>query len=251
MSVLKKDQFATADNTFSQIPHWVLYADISAQALRLYGVLLHYANKQDNAWPSRSTLASEIRVKSPRTIDSCIAELVAINALQVYPRFENQRQTSNRYLVITAYRGAEFCEGGAQETATSPSNNLRTKHNHRYTTNRNIITKEISPFFDDDFAEFWKAYPRKVGKTDAKRAFAKALEKASASEIIAGIANLVFDDMKFCPHPASWLNKERWLDEPTPRKLSKDQQRMADNLALIARQQAAEKGSNRVAIGNN
>ena len=34
-----------ADNFFAIIPEWVLYADISPQAVRLYGVLRRYADR--------------------------------------------------------------------------------------------------------------------------------------------------------------------------------------------------------------
>ncbi len=67
------------------------------------------------------------------------------------------------------------------------------------------------------FDAFWAAYPRRVGKGDARAAFDKACRKAPPEAIIAAITAQVyagcFGDLKFCPYPATWLNKERWDDE--------------------------------------
>lgn len=80
---------------------------------------------------------------------------------------------------------------------------------------------------DADFNRFWTLYPRKVGKGAARKAWAAALRRADegAASIIAGITVQTsldrFDtreDGRFIPHPATWLNADRWLDgmEPEP-----------------------------------
>ena len=68
------------------------------------------------------------------------------------------------------------------------------------------------------FAEFWRAYPRKVGKGAARTAFVKALRKASAETVMAGLGRAKWPaDPQFIPHPSTWLNSERWDDEsPDP-----------------------------------
>lgn len=73
---------------------------------------------------------------------------------------------------------------------------------------------------DECFAQFWQAYPRKVGKQDAIKAFAKVdvgvdallavLEKQKGSE------QWQKDGGQFIPHPATWLNGRRWEDELEP-----------------------------------
>ena len=68
------------------------------------------------------------------------------------------------------------------------------------------------------FETFWEAYPRKVSKGQAVRAFKAATKKASADEILAGLREqlpkMATSDPKFLPHAATWLNGERWTDEP-------------------------------------
>jgi len=70
---------------------------------------------------------------------------------------------------------------------------------------------------NDLFEAFWAAYPRRVGKGDARAAFAKATRKAQPEAIIEAVKAQVyagcFKDLTFCPYPATWLNKERWDDE--------------------------------------
>lgn len=78
---------------------------------------------------------------------------------------------------------------------------------------------------DPDFDRFWSLYPRKVGKGAARRAWASALRRAEegSASILAGITVQTsldrFDmreDGRFVPHPATWLNGDRWLDGMEP-----------------------------------
>lgn len=66
-----------------------------------------------------------------------------------------------------------------------------------------------------DFDTFWKAYPRRVGKLDAQKAYTRARTQASAAEILDGVARYVVNKPEYADwcHPATWLNKGRWMDE--------------------------------------
>ncbi len=68
----------------------------------------------------------------------------------------------------------------------------------------------------DGFADFWAAYPRRVGKGAALKAFAKAIASgASVAEIAAGLNRQRWPaEERFIPHPATWLNQARWQDDP-------------------------------------
>jgi hypothetical protein len=68
----------------------------------------------------------------------------------------------------------------------------------------------------EDFTAFWAAYPRRVGKLDALRAYERARKLDSAENILAGVAKYkrhLPDEARFVCHPATWLNKGRWMDE--------------------------------------
>ena len=72
---------------------------------------------------------------------------------------------------------------------------------------------------EDPFDTFWRAYPRKTGKGDARKKFAKALTKTSFENIMRALGEVKAsaqwqkDGGQFIPHPATWLNQERWDDE--------------------------------------
>lgn len=66
------------------------------------------------------------------------------------------------------------------------------------------------------FDEFWSIYPEKVGKGAARKAFPLALSKAPLETLIAGVHRYIANkpaDRNYC-HPATWLNEERWDDQP-------------------------------------
>lgn len=71
----------------------------------------------------------------------------------------------------------------------------------------------------DYFEDFWKAYPKKVAKEDAIRAWSKIkMDEATLANILKAIKDqgLASQEKKFVPHPATWLNKKRWEDEVEP-----------------------------------
>lgn len=70
----------------------------------------------------------------------------------------------------------------------------------------------------DGFSEFWQHYPRKVAKGAAGKAYRAALKKTSSDTIIEAAKRFakraVGKDPEFIAHAATWLNGERWADQP-------------------------------------
>jgi predicted transcriptional regulator len=61
------------------------------------------------------------------------------------------------------------------------------------------------------FEEFWKLYPKKVAKSDALKAWNKAIKTKTAErllELTKAYAEGKLPDITYIPYPASWLNKE-------------------------------------------
>ena len=61
------------------------------------------------------------------------------------------------------------------------------------------------------FEEFWKLYPKKVAKSDALKAWNKAIKTKTADrllELTKAYAEGKLPEDKYIPYPASWLNKE-------------------------------------------
>jgi hypothetical protein len=83
--------------------------------------------------------------------------------------------------------------------------------------------EEPEPEAVKPFDQFWAAYPRRVGKQDAQKAWAKVKPDAVLVALILKAienqkqgADWRKDDGQFIPHPATWLRAGRWLDEVRP-----------------------------------
>ena len=67
------------------------------------------------------------------------------------------------------------------------------------------------------FDLFWQAYPKKVGKEAARKAFSRA--KAPLESLLTAIERQkcgnqwTAENGRFIPNPATWLNQGRWEDE--------------------------------------
>lgn len=71
------------------------------------------------------------------------------------------------------------------------------------------------------FDEWWETYPRKEGKGKARDAWrAKRLTPADVPRLTSAVERQRHTEQwqreggRFIPHPSTWLNQERWDDEP-------------------------------------
>ena len=71
-----------------------------------------------------------------------------------------------------------------------------------------------------DFDLFWQAYPKKVGKEAARKAFKQV--KTPLESLLTAIERQkcgnqwTTENGRFIPNPATWLNQGRWQDEVSP-----------------------------------
>jgi len=73
---------------------------------------------------------------------------------------------------------------------------------------------------DLEFDRFWAAYPRREAKGAARKAWDKAIKRATPDRIVAGAERYRDQpgrEPQYTAHPATWLNADRWTDEPAPR----------------------------------
>jgi len=71
----------------------------------------------------------------------------------------------------------------------------------------------------DAFDVFWDVYPCRVAKKAAQRAWVTACRNTEPEIIIEGAKRYRDDphrDAQYTAHPATWLNNERWFDDPMP-----------------------------------
>ena len=134
----------------------------------------------------------------------------------------------------------------------SPTNALPTTSTHT-TTTTNTSAGDGKPLTyvskvrtTDRFEEFWKLYPKKAGKGYARKAWQKLTpSNLLQDQILLSLKNqLGQPDWKklngqYIPHPATWLNGERWLDE-------KAQEAHVSDLTPAARLQLARERDQRL-----
>ena len=82
-----------------------------------------------------------------------------------------------------------------------------------------LVINESNPATEPDpFDQFWKLYPRRVAKADARKAWAK-IRAEDRQKILEVLPDHLKQDQwtkdggQFIPYPASWLNGERWEDD--------------------------------------
>ncbi|MEU8001615.1 hypothetical protein AB0B66_10680 [Catellatospora sp. NPDC049111] len=110
------------------------------------------------------------------------------------------------------------------------------------------LEAEVAAAFD----RFWAAYPKRVAKQDARKAWNQIANDPDVDldEIIAGAGRYRDDGQRrrggsrYTAHPGTWLRQGRWLDEltshtPEP-QLSTADLRVRDGLAVAAKFEAME-----------
>lgn len=90
-------------------------------------------------------------------------------------------------------------------------------------TSNNLIAKS-GVAANNDFDIFWRAYPKKTGKDDARRAWSK--RKPRLADVLQALEWQIPSEQwtkqngQFIPNPATYLNQGRWQDEPQMRDIN-------------------------------
>lgn len=98
------------------------------------------------------------------------------------------------------------------------------------------------------FEAFWAVYPKRQDKGHARTAWVKAVRKADPSTITAGAERFRDDpnrEPQYTALAATWLNGERWGDDPLPAKTTANPQPTGDRVrgALDRARELAEQES--------
>jgi len=214
-------------------------------------VLLAIADHQGEigAWPSISTIARMVN-SSERSVQRDIQYLQEIGELTVEVQNAPTRNQykSNLYWVklpgVTA--GVTNAPSGVTESASG-------------VTAGGVLTL-IEPLRDTNnvnahFDEFWNAYPKKLDKAKAFRAFKSAMKRAKFEDILAGVIAYRNDPQRnpeFTKYPTSWLNADSWENEigPSPdseaaerARLRKEREREESRRFLEEQRKAEEQSS--------
>jgi uncharacterized protein YdaU (DUF1376 family) len=133
----------------------------------------------------------------------CDAEIVAY-----YSRKTRARDNANK-----RWQNATASENHAIALLEHSNSITTAKKSH---ANREPITD--NQIYINRFDTFWKQYPRKIAKDNAKKAWLKIKpDDDLLNRMLVAInqQGLINKEIQFVPHPATWLNGKRWEDEVT------------------------------------
>ena len=112
---------------------------------------------------------------------------------------------------------SESNEKQKNQMVFSESKKSQTKTETKYKTDINTpIAPKGAKRSDAEFEIFWSAYPTKVGKQPARKAFDKV--KVPVKTLVDAIerqkcsSQWSKDGGQYIPNPATWLNQQRWED---------------------------------------
>jgi len=159
-----------------------------------------------------------------REIEAAIEKLVSLGCIVLY------WCDGKPYLYIPAWEShqtirAHKSKYPSPDSQDSASEIICTQEkSEENKSSRNPIQSESNPNPNtiDGFDDFWKAYPRKTAKEDARKAYAVLMKKKDAPTIERLIESIEAhkrseawkkDDGQFIPHPATYIRQGRYDDE--------------------------------------
>jgi hypothetical protein len=182
--------------------------------------LADHADADGYCYPKQATLADRLGI-GLRTVVRSVQRLEELGLIQVtkredvrsgnayllYPEWPSARVTRAKVTRVTAVALVNVPTVALQESPIEPP----VERDARATT-------MVAP---SEFLVFWDKYPRKVGKPAAARAWTAAMKRGDDAFAIlraleTHMPSMLGNDMEFIPHPATWLNQERYKDQPEP-----------------------------------
>ena len=110
-------------------------------------------------------------------------------------------------------RVKRFRESSATVSVTPPETEADTEQNIEAKASSSTASKR-SPGLRD-FDRFWSAYPAKVGKKAAERAWVKSKDKPPIEDVLSALEAYRLakpKDRDWC-HPTTWISQGRWGDQ--------------------------------------
>lgn len=212
MSIIRS---ARKERDFSIVSNSVLQD--SRLSMRALGLLVRLLSRPDNWETNSETLAREFNCgrEQMRTV---LAELRDAGYLALVKSQDAKGHWSSKWYIYD-----EPTHGEPKSEQPEPGNRVLGQPDAiNNTDNKEPIQKQKSTKADCSalFDMFWKAYPKKVGKDAAAKAFAKRKpddklmkEILQAIELQKVSEQWQKDGGQYIPNPSTWLNQGRWMDE--------------------------------------
>lgn len=187
-------------------------------------ILANYADERGSCYPSHQHIADIAGLRDLKHVRKIINKFKELGYLKVEHRYKpDGGNISNRYHLSIKLDDAVtndiIGEGLQPPTGTqtlTPS--VPTPLEGDVSTPVNTKDKIQKKKPDSEFEQFWKLYPRKVGKHQARVRYDKEIKSCSPSVMRVLVKRFVEEtkfnktEDQFIPHCATWLNQRRYLD---------------------------------------
>lgn len=195
-------------NNYITILGWMISdLKLKGNALLIYAIIYGFSQTQDLAYTGSRQYLADWTNSTLQGVSKCLKKLVEDDLIIKKENIIN---------------GVKFCEYRAVVPELLPVNKVyggrqQSLHNNiEYNNSKNIYSANFDK--DDAFARFWAIYPRHTNK---KKAYNSFIKKCTDETVLQKMLSAVVDQKeteqwqneKFIPHAATWLNNERWEDE--------------------------------------
>lgn len=172
---------------------------LSKNAAWLYAVLLRRHNRtraDDDVWPSRTTLARELGLKKPESVDGYMDELKEQGLVTVAERRVSGMRASNRYTLALIADADGYPEKGATgrtgKTRVSAGQPDTPKRGQRYPQKGVQATPKSGYELDEGELHQGELHQEPLSERDAPTASASSVQAPQPREREAGFANEKF-----------------------------------------------------------
>jgi hypothetical protein len=197
--------------------HWINLLCLASQTDR------------DGLLPDEAAIAFRLRVR-PTQVSTIIDALIDARLIDrvdcpakplqlfVHKWQDRQQKSDDVAQRVARHRAANQENVTLQETLQKRSR-VEEDKNRQEESREDENTTRAGPR-EERFETFWSAYPRKVKKDAARKAFEKRkVDEALLLKMLAALdwqrtsPDWIKDGGQFIPHPSTWLNAAQWEDE--------------------------------------
>ncbi|MGL6246226.1 helix-turn-helix domain-containing protein [Pseudomonas sp.] len=184
------------------------------------------ASDQGECWPSYQHIADQCEIDRS-TVRKHIKQLEAQGLLRIENRDGPKGNSTNLYFLTFGGVGRNSTPVGPESTAVGPQPTGGVGPESTRTSHSSEPVNEPKPSCTTDpmegFDQFWKLYPKKKGRKDAAKAWAKLKpdDELNQTLITALGSHCISEDWtkdggRYIPNATTWLNGERWHDVLKP-----------------------------------
>ena len=202
---------------YAVIPASVRYADIPPNAKLLFGEITALCSKEGYCWASNNHFA-ELYGVTRQTVSGWVALLERHGFIAIRIEQEHRRK------IFLCGKWVGGCKDFPRGVEGKPDTPLQGKPDK--STTRKSTTKKGD--YSPDFLAFWEAYPRRVAKLKAWKAWSARLKEPigesgrlhwtpglliRCAQNYAAVCKKADTDVQYVMHAATFLGpSERWLD---------------------------------------